>query len=89
LVEDDGAMMRVRFRTIADSERAELVLQRAVPGFTVMPGGVLAVAESSLPAAEDALNQAGLEFRLDPIEEYLGGRHVDEWREEGEPLEPF
>jgi hypothetical protein len=79
-------LVRLRFRTIADSEQGERVLDRAVPGYTVLPGGVLAVPDSFVPAAEDALNQAGLEFRVEPVEEFLGGRHPDETRDEGEPF---
>lgn len=82
-------MMRLRFRSIADSELGERVLEQAVRGFTVLPGGVLAVSEAFLDAAEDALNQAGLEFRKEPVEEYLGGRHQDEMREEGASFESF
>lgn len=80
-------LMRLRFRSIADSERGEQVLERVVPAFTVLPGGVLAVPEHLVPEAEDALNQAGLEFRVEEVETFLGGRHLEEWRSEGEPFD--
>ena len=81
---------RLRFRSMEDAERGEQALAPAVPSYTVLPGGVLAVPEALLADAEDALNRVGLEFRVEPVEEYLGGRHQDEMRDEGEPFyDPF
>jgi hypothetical protein len=83
-------IVRLRFRSMEDAERGEQALAPAVPSYTVLPGGVLAVPEALLADAQDALNRVGLEFRVEPVEEYLGGRHQDEMRDEGEPFyDPF
>ena len=78
---------RLRFRSIEDAERGEQALAPAVPSYTVLPGGQLAVPEALLADAEDALNRAGLEFRVEPVEPYLGGRHIDEAGRMAEILE--
>ncbi len=77
-------MQRIRFRSLEEAAAGERVLEQVV-AVTVLPGGHLAVLEFQLDAARQALTAARIEFRDEPIDEFLGGRVIDEEREEGQP----
>jgi hypothetical protein len=78
-------MQRIRFRSLEEAEAGERALERLVT-VTVLPGGHLAVPDSQLDTARRALSAAGIDFRDEPVEEFLGGRVPDEERDEGQPF---
>jgi hypothetical protein len=77
-------MQRIRFRSLEEAEAGERVLERVVT-VTVLPGGHLAVPEFQVQAAREALRAAQIDFRDEPVGEFLGGRVIEEEREEGPP----
>jgi hypothetical protein len=77
-------MQRIRFRSLEEAEQGERVLERVV-SVTALPGGHLAVPEFQLETARQALTAARIDFRDEPVEEFLGGRVLDEERDEGQP----
>ncbi len=70
-------MVRLHFRSQQDSRRAEALI-KAVGTYTSLPGGAIAIAEELLPQVEHVLRHAGIEFRTEPVEEYLAGRVPEE-----------
>ncbi|HYU20720.1 MAG TPA: hypothetical protein VEQ11_18695 [Chloroflexota bacterium] len=77
-------MQRIRFRSLDEAEAGERVLERVVT-VTVLPGGHLAVPALQLETARQALSQAGIDFRDEPVEGYLAGRVIEEERDEDLP----
>lgn len=76
-------MQRIRFRSDGDAERAKAAL--APLGYTELPGYELAVADEALDEALRALEAAGLTFRVEPVEGFVGGRALEEQRAEPAP----
>jgi len=70
----------LRFRSLQDYERAEQLLDD-VPGLTSLPGGVLAVDDEQYAAATSKLEAAGIDWRWEPVEGFMGGRVIEEERE--------
>jgi hypothetical protein len=73
-------MLRLlRFRSLEECEQAEHALAE-VPGLTTLPSGVLALPEEQYEAAATKLEAAGIDWRWEPVEGYIGGRAMEEER---------
>ena len=72
-------MRLLRFRSLEACDQAEATLGD-LPGLTTLPGGVLAVPDERFEAATARLDQAGIDWRWEPLEGGLqpGGRVFDE-----------
>jgi hypothetical protein len=76
-------LQKLRFRSAEDAERAKAVLERFP--YTELPGYELALAEAFLDEAVAALAAAGIPFRTGEVEGFIGGRALEESREEPAP----
>ena len=73
-------MRLLHFRSLEEYEQAERALAD-VPGLTSLPGGVLAVDDEQYDRATSELEAAGIDWRWEPVEGFMGGRVIEEERE--------
>jgi extradiol dioxygenase family protein len=69
----------LHFRSLEQCDEAERILTGVVD-VTSLPGGVLAVPDDQYDQLAETLEAAGVDWRWEPVEGFIGGRAIDEER---------